>query len=81
VKPALHIVGPDEPAPAKPDIAPTHVVFQAAARNAFTGMEGSFNALRRIFAGPSASVTSAAQIDRLCAEIVAEAQRVKRWAR
>jgi len=80
-RPSLHIVQPDEPAPAKPPIAPTHVTFQPAARNAFTALEGRVNQLRRTFSGPSASLTAAADIGRLCDEVIAEAQRVRRFSR
>jgi hypothetical protein len=80
-RPNLHIVEPDEPAPPKAPIEPTHVTFQPAARHAFTSLEGRVGQLRRIFAGPSASITAAAEIERLCADIMTETQRVRRLAK
>lgn len=78
--PTLRIVTPDEPA-RKPEIVATHTMLQPAARHAFTALKADADRLGRIFAGPSASITAAAEIERLCAEIVANAGRVKRWAR
>ena len=74
----LRVVAP--PAP-KPPPEPTHVVLQPAARHAFTALEGQIGRLRRIFSGPSTPLSAAAEIDRICGEIITEAQRVKRFSR
>jgi hypothetical protein len=68
------------PAP-KPDIAPTHVTLQPAAKHAFAGADGSMNRLRGVFSRPSASVQATAEIDRLCADIITELQRVRRFSK
>lgn len=73
---ALHLVTSEPDAP-----APTHKVIPASARHAFTDLEGRMAALRRVFAGPSATVATYAEIGRLADEIRTAAERVKRGAR
>lgn len=75
---------PIRPAPEpaqKPDLIPTHVTLQPAARHAFTALEGRVGQLRRVFAGASATVSAASEIDRICADAMVELQRIKRWAK
>ena len=74
---ALHLVQDEDDAPP----APTHTVIPAAARNAFAELEGRVAALKRVFAGPSATLTTYAQIGALADEIRSAAERVKRFSR
>lgn len=65
----------------KPDLIPTHVTLQPAARHAFTALEGRIGQLRRVFSGASATVSAAGEIDRLCVDAMAELQRIRRFAK
>lgn len=83
---ALHLVTsePAEPPPEAEKKRPLHdwsVTIPPAARHAFTDLEGRMAALRRVFAGPSATVATYAEIGRLADEIRTAAERVKRGAR
>lgn len=58
-----------------------YTLLTPEARQAFAGLEGKFNALKRIYSGPFASTLAADEIERLCGELRVEAQRVARLAR
>ncbi len=77
----IALVRPPEAEVPKPPPVDTHAVLPAAARNAMTELEGKVNALRRIFAGPSAPLAQIARIEALANEIQTEAKRVARFSR
>ena len=61
--------------------APTHITIPPGARHAFTDLEGRMAALKRIFAGPSATATAYAEVGRIADEVRTAAERVKRFSR
>lgn len=60
---------------------PSTRVLSPEARQAFSSLDGRMNALRRVFSGPFATESQAAEIERLANEIRADALRVVRLAR
>lgn len=58
-----------------------YVVLQPAARHAMTALEARINDLKRIFTGPSTPAAQLSRIEALCAEAMAEIQRVRRYSR
>lgn len=75
-RPALHLATDADAPPASGSFVP-----QAAARHAFTSLEGAFHALKRAMSGPSTPEAMRGEIARLTDALITEAGRVKRFTR